>query len=231
MKIEIPPGLEKYKFFLFPIIVTVFSVLILIFVIIPQIYNLFNLSSKMDETNKKITSLTQKINNLNQIDRDLYKVYIDQMLIALPFDKDIPQSLSQVQFAAASTNLQIVGLDVANESTAINGALSYSIQLEVIGTLSDLKRFFNRFDEAPRVIRLAGYELTTSKDSSVYSGSVKLTTFFSPQPTTLGAIDTPVEGLSAADITLLTKIEQLTEITPIISVTGSTTPGKTNPFE
>ncbi|MBI3486398.1 type 4a pilus biogenesis protein PilO [Candidatus Daviesbacteria bacterium] len=229
---QLPSGAERYQLLIWPLVGIGISILLLVLVIIPQLLRIWATNQKIETTKDKITTLNQKYDQLKRIDLNEYKQNLNEALIALPLDKDIPSGISQIQTVALNDQIQISGLIVGSGTTTSNPA-SYQFKIEGVGSLDSVKKFIADIQKGPRVMSLDSVELSSgNKEGSVYSVNLGITTYSQVQETKLGPLDQPVVNLNDKEIAVLTAIKQSTQNTQIISQNGTTgAKGKSDPFQ
>lgn len=229
---QLPSGAERYQLLIWPLLGIGISILLLVLLIIPQLFRIWATNQKIAATKEKINSLTQKYDQLKKIDLSEYKQNLNESLIALPLDKDIPSAISQIQTVALNDQIQISGLLVGGGTTTTTPA-SYQFKIEGVGNLESVKKFIADIQKGPRVMSLESVELSSgNKDSTVYGVSLSITAYSQIQETKLGPLDQPVVSLNDREIAVLTAIKQTTQNISVISqATGSAVKGKSDPFQ
>lgn len=230
-KQELMESYSKYKFFLFPFIVVISSIILSFFVIYPQIRKLISDQDKLQEINKKTALLENKAQKLNSINEDDLKEKLVVVLKTLPSETDFANALGMIQTLATSYQFTIINFQTSlpSEHEAIK-LTNYSVNLDLSGPQALVQKFIDNINENFRLMRSISIQtsITGKKDEAETVLSVDI--FYSRIPSTVGAVDAPLPEISTKDeelISDLVRSQPTTEIQP--QLTGPR--GKANPFE
>lgn len=220
---------HQYRLYIFPAVVA-FSCLILIaLVMIPQVSKIVENSHVEADFKAKSDFLSTKVEALESYDEVDLSRKVSYVLSSFPAEKDFANVITQLQKLTSDNGFSIVSLSVGAGSGGASTEQSYGIKMETIGPKSLLAGFLNSVEGSPRLMRINHIDITSVKVSDVVSAALGIEVFFSPIPSNLGTIDSPLPEVSTGEEQLISRLAR-TQVLPSSSV--SLTPkGKIDPFE
>lgn len=230
-KKELIDSYNKYKFFFFPFIITISSIMLTFFVIYPQIQKLISDQDKIRELNKKTTLLENKAQKLDSINEDDLKEKLAVALRALPIETDFAIALGMIQTLTSNYQFIIVNFQtsLSSEKEALK-LTNYSVNLDLIGPKALVQRFIDSINENFRLMRTISLQINVTGKEDEATALVSVDIFYSRVPSTIGAVDVPIPEITDEDeefISELARSQPVVETQPIL--TGPR--GKANPFE
>jgi Tfp pilus assembly protein PilO len=220
---------NTYKIFVYPATVGLASMILIIFTILPQVNSFIKSQETLQVSEEKLRLLEAKAAELDGLNGQDINKKLDTVLGSLPSDKDFPSLMGQIQNLALSAGLTLSSISLGQLQSA-NGVSGFIVKVEVIGPSSSLKNFLSSVEKAHRAMKVSGIEISSSKDSGAVDALVTIDVFYSPIPTTLGALDQPLPKLSANDEKIISNLSKAS--TAGVSATPILVPrGKANPFE
>ena len=229
--------LTKYKNILIPVFSIILGLGVLGVLIIPTILNIPKTDSQIADLTAKKSTLDKKISVLDQVNVDNYQSDIATSLYAIPVEKSIPSSFTQLLFLVQTNGLSLddisfstgqVGKNVS--PTALN---SYLVKLSISGPSEGLLNFTNKLKEVPRIFKIQSIDVSAGSQNATIQAGVDVSTFFQGLNTTLGSADSPVTIPSDKDRAVLDKIRQFMANLPQESTGSAVTgpSGKPDPFQ
>lgn len=230
------PLLEKKQVLILPAISVVICLLLLFLIIIPQLINFFNSNKLISQEKERFSLLNEKINQLGNINLPVFKENLDVALIALPAEKDVPGSISQILFLLGKNSLKLDTISlstVVSDANSVAGVASFNIKLAVSGDATALKNFISNLNKTPRLMKITGLEVSTRKDNSSVQADMNITAYYESLPTTISDLEKPVPQISSQENQILLNIRNATSAVPVSSfeVFSQVPKGKQDPFQ
>lgn len=221
---------DKYKLYIFPLVVALSSLFLIVFAIFPQTSTLFrNQKIQGDLLNRSEFLETKAAELLSYDERDLSKK-VEYVLSAYPSDKDFGNSVGLLQTLSTQSGFDIVAITLGGGGLSkAGGVQSYTVKLEVTGPKGLLSALIKNIESSPRLMRISSLE-ASGRANEVVDATLSVDVLFSPTPATFGSVDSPVPEISKKDEELLTKLARSTA--PILTEEIINVPrGKSNPFQ
>ncbi len=223
---------SDYKIFIFPIAVTISSLILIAFVILPQAIKLISNQETGDILLQRTKFLEVKAQALEGYDEEDLSKKVNFALNVYPPDKDFGSVIGLIQAITAQAGFNIVSLSLGGGPTQ-TGAQNFNIALEISGPKTLLPSLLSALENAPRLMRVGNITISPAAGSAGVQASLGLEILYQAAPQNFGSIDSPLPELSEVDQELLVK---LAGVQPSQQVVGdapvSTSPrGKDNPFE
>ncbi len=223
---------KQYQLFLMPAVATSASIILVIFILFPQVQKVLSGLSENQLLKQRITVLEQKAVALSSINITAFNQSLKKAFLALPPDRDIPTSVTQVQILASNNGLQIINMTVSGNDAVSTQINNYQIRLEVSGDIASVKNFINDLAKAPRVMSVASLSVTSSKSSSIFNIGILLQSYYQGDQATLGGLDQPITELTIKEQQILSQLDEAVKLIPLTQVDNLPAPqGKLNPFE
>ncbi len=225
------PLYQKYGIFLIPSITILVCLIILFVVTIPQGYKLVENNQSLEEIRQKKATYKTKITTLNKVDTTEYKTYLNNVLTILPNDKDIPSAINSVLDVLSSAGLTLTNFSLGAETKDKNGSQNFAVNIEISGTLDQLKNFIDLSEKSSRLIKIVGLTINTSLNGATQA-SLDLLVYFAPLDSIKTSVDQEITLLSDEDKKILSEIKQNTSsIAPTTEQPIQSVPtGKDDPF-
>ena len=231
------PLYVKYQAYVLPSLVVLISLNLVSLVIIPQVIQAINNQKEIIGQQQKLTALNTKIQSLSVLDTKVYTDNLNVALIALPKEKDIPATMTQVLYLINSSSLQLTGISFSglgsNPDTPLpkNTVPSFNIKLSLVGSLTNVKNFIQKVNDSPRLMKLSSLDLATAGVDK-YQANLAVDAYFQALPNLTANIEKPLPTIQSADLEQLNKIRSFAAAGPIAPSSINTGPkGKPDPFQ
>jgi hypothetical protein len=216
----------QYKLIILPILVGIASLIIIVFVIVPQVQNLLEGQQKLSLEKNRLAIVEAKAEELENINQDIYNQKLGIALASLPIEKDLNVTIGVFRQLAASVSMSLSSMRLNSQGAENDG---FTVRAEMFGPTKSLGDLLEVIDNSPRIMKLQSFETASVGNSTdVVSVSMIVKVYYSPAPTTLGPVDTPLPVLTERDGATLDK---LTQNQIPLGQTVVLPNGKTNPFE
>lgn len=227
---------QKYKLVIFPMVVTLSSLILIVFVIYPQTAKLISGSRQEAEFREKSKFLEAKAEALENFDEADLSRKVDYALSSLPSDKDPGNIIGLLQGLASETSFSITSLTLSQKTTEKDETQSYLVNLQVLGPKALVPILVTSIENSARIMKVNTIEISTTRDANALEAKLVVEVFFSPIPGTFGTVDSPLPEVTAKDEELISRLAttvstqgvspQPTILGPILGPRG-----KSNPFE
>lgn len=218
------------KYLILPVITLISCVGILLFVLIPQFQEYFKVNELIQETEVKTQNLSTKSQILRQVSEEEYTQSLKTALLSLPVEKDYITALSQVQTLADEANVQLTGISILDIPSPGAGEQNFQIKIVTSSNIESIKQFISLINQAPRVMKVSGIELTGGKNASSYQSQLTVTSYYTPLVKEAISLDKPIIALSDQEISLLDNLTKEVTALPDFS-SSSNVATKPDPFE
>lgn len=223
---------QKNRFYIFPIIVGLSSLILIMLVILPQTNKLLTNQKAVGEISKKSQFLEAKAQALEAYDPQDLKIKVDSALVVYPTDKDFASIVGVLQEISARSGFNITSLSLGQGSITGASAQSYSVKLGLLGQASALKTLFNNIEGSSRLMKISRVETTLGQGNNA-TASLTIEVLYAPASGDFGSVDSPLPELSQKEQDILARLASTTQRISIQQSGGSTIGprGKSNPFE
>lgn len=223
---------QKNRSLIFPVLVGLASLLLIFLVLIPQIGNLISDNSSLTQVQEKSRFLEVKASELQNVDEVKLQKDLNISLNALPSNKDYLEVINLIQALLPQSGFSLNSLQFGQDTNQ-STRLAFTVKMELSGPRSSLNVLLTNFESTYRPMRIASIETNTKEQNSAFvSAVILLNIFYSPLPTSLGSVETPLPKLSDKDQELINNLAKV--ITPVSSagpVSGNVPLGKSDPFQ
>ncbi|MDO8429128.1 MAG: hypothetical protein Q7S88_00680 [Candidatus Daviesbacteria bacterium] len=242
---QLKKNYQEYRLIIWPVVITISSVVILIMVVIPQIFSYISSGEEIAGVITQVEALENKALQLQSINELQISQDLEVAYTVLPIEGDIPQSVVILQSIAAKSGLQVTGvhfnqgqlIDKINGEDLKSAKGSYNINLTVIGTPDQIKQFLTNLKLAPKIFQVDSISAVFKKSALSLEVEIPIMVFFESPPATIGNVSDPVPALTKKEEELLTVLSQVVPTyNQIIATTSaqvdvSSVPlGKIDPF-
>jgi len=227
----------KYKLLIYPVCVTLVSILVIVFVIYPQIRGYFTGVEDKKRINERLIKLETKAKELEVIPGDLLNSQVQSSKVALPPEKDYTSIIGLLQRLSAEVGVALVSVTLDTvKGRDTGGVTSFSVKVDVNLPRESFDVFLSKIESSPITMRVASISVDSAQTSDSLLASIIIDVFYAPSPKTFGSIDSPIEKLTAEEEVLVEKLTSNSVSVPVTSSIeespGSNIPrGKSNPFE
>ncbi|MDP3888662.1 MAG: hypothetical protein Q8Q24_01315 [bacterium] len=220
------------KNFLLFLAVVVLASLMLIFVtfqlVIPQTSNIFQTGRNLGQVQQKLQILKNKLNDLETLNESELSNRQAVVVKALPTEKNFLLTLGVLVSLANREGLTVESYKSSPGLVLVKEKGRIEYKMTVSGSIEKLKSYLSDVQNSLPLMNPTGKLSIDIKDNTALA-SVNIETYYFPLPQTLGAIDKPVQKLSADEekyLNLLISYNSPPEsISPLPVIVG-----RTNPF-
>lgn len=222
---------QQYRLIIFPVLVSVSSVILIVLVIYPQLAKLISNNEAVNTINERSKFLEVKASELSSLDESDLQKKLNIALVALPANKDYTEVINILQSLTAKAGFTIVSLQFGQSADAKGDKSNFAVKLDITGPKVTLDTLLNNIEKSYRPMRVSGMELTAnSSNSSAVSVALAVNVYFAQLPSSIGNIDAPLPELSDKDQELITSLSYSTAAPAPVSG-GTVSRGKPDPFE
>lgn len=223
---------QKYQYVVFPVLIILSSFILMGMVIFPQILRLLSNQQVLTGLNQKQQFLDVKAEQLENFNEEDLKEKLNIALLSLPAEKDLSIIVGVLQNIVAESGFNLITLRVGQITTS-SETPGFTVKIELAGPYSTINQLLNRIESGSRVMKVSGVEINQQPGSSGVSATIQIDAFYSPLPSSLGAVDAPLPKLTAKDEELVATLSKTTAavIGPSTSPSNLPPRGKSNPFE
>lgn len=190
----------KYRFYIFPVVVVICSVVLLAVVIYPQARKIMDISKAQVDTDGKAAQVKAKVDALNSLNSSDLTTQMNVLLTVLPEDKDYPGLIQILKNTILSRGLILVDFQVGGSgSAAAKSSGLYTVMISLKGTKSAVDDFISSVEALPRMIRIQNLDFNLGKAPDIVTANITLNIFYAPAPTAVGAVDSPLPKLTEKD--------------------------------
>ena len=221
----------KYKFFLFPFLIVIASLMVGFFIIYPQWRRIIADQDRIAALDKKTVLLEGKARTLDSIDEADLKEKLVVALKVLPAESDFANTLGIIENLANQYQFIIINFQTSQPGGKESLKLTeYAISLDLLGPRDLVKKFIDSINENFRLMRTGRIEINIPPLRDEATANITVAAFFSQIPESLGSIDASLPEISDEDEQLISDLANRQPfVAPAPSSGGPT--GKPNPFE
>ncbi len=238
---EISRFYQRFRLYIYPLVVGLSTVFMIVFVIYPQTAKLFDNQKVQEDLNNKSQFLEAKAATLEALDDSDLSKKVGYVLSAYPSEPDFVNILGILQNVANQNGFSISALSVNPTTSTSGGSQKYSVKMDAVGSRNLLPRFITSIESSGRLVRVKGIDISPGKGGDSISVNLDIEVLYALIPSGLGGTaDTPLPALSDKDEQLITTLATFSPATPVTAPTQESnnsnnkqvTPrGRANPFE
>lgn len=224
---------DKFKLYIFPIIVFLLSMLLIVLVIYPQITKFLENQEQAKQLEEKSRILESKAKELENYDPKDLSLKVNSALSSYPADRDYVNVLRILQTIVAQSQFGVASMSLAGGSGDVGvKAQSYNMKLDVIGPITNLPKLLSNIENSYRLMRVVSLETSAGKDL-LTNASLTISVLFADAPKDFGSADSPLPKFSDKEQEILSRLAAIGDIVVSQDQQGSQlgSRGKTNPFE
>lgn len=201
------------------------SIILFILVVNFGVGRVLQLRSEITQANIDKNTLTQKLNTLDSLGSNL-PANTEVSSIALPDKNPAVITLSQLK-SLATQNLVSISNIKSGSSVAPSASLSSAdLSFEVVGPTPAILSFLNGVHKIAPITVIGRVKM--SQVGQVATAAVTVSSFWSPFPTQIPAVDQPINTLTPDEQTILSSVNAL--VPPQFSQLSPAQGGRANPF-
>lgn len=225
---------DKYKLWLWPVLVAIIIVAIMAVVITPQFAEYLKTKEEISRLTAQAEKLEQRAQLMEEIDQVATKEGLQVVLTVLPSDQEVPEALSSLQNLVDRSGVLLKSVSYASSKSKTNDKDSFQLSTGIIGPFSSIKDFLINVKGASRIFRVDSISARFQKDGTIVDADIPLSVFYNsafvvPQV----AVDQSVPELTEKEEKLLSQLSESmaqTAIAPVEEAPAGPL-GKANPFE
>jgi Tfp pilus assembly protein PilO len=160
-------------------------------------------------------TLEQRVMALNDAQQSSISSVASEVLIALPSSNPSLLVVSQLRKIAAEKELVLDNLSVDPITAEGQEFPSISIEFRVKGDSTKIMQMLTELSRISPITNVDNLRINTERNSSEALANVALKSFWSSLPTELPPLSQPILSLSAAEISVIEKINSFTK--PVIN--------------
>lgn len=222
---------SKYQLIIFPILVAISSIILIVLMIYPQITRLLTNEQSLREIRHNLQFLEVKAQDLESLDEVDLTTRVSVSLAALPADKDFVQAVGAIQQLVQRSGFELISLQLGSSKES-SGVLGFAIKIEISGPKITLGQLLTSIETSQRVMKVSSIEVTATRSGDLINASLTIDVFYSPVPSTIGAINAPLPKLTSEEEELIITLSSAIPSAPAPPTTFVPQPrGKANPFE
>ncbi len=221
---------NTYKLYIFPTIVALSCLVLVIFVIFPQINVLIGNNKAEKDLFARSKVMEAKANDLETFDDGKLNQDLSVALTVYPTERDYAQVLGLLQRIAGAFGFTVLSGQLGQAGDKSSNT-AYSIKLEISGSRTNFAKMLSIIENSPRVLRVSGIDLGSRGGSDSVVGTLNIDVYYSPIPTNLGNIDSPLPRLSDKEQSLLSSLSQNSSNTSAVQPPVTSTRGKIDIFQ
>lgn len=211
--------------------------------LVPFGKTLWSMYKELNTVRKMTATLSAKYSTLGSLDESQLALDGNDLLGAIPSDKDVATILSTIEQTANSSGLEIVNVTIANPGSLATEAAQRQSQEEkqlgsgiissgvtVEGPLANVKTYLSTLQRVRRLLRVQSVEVRI-REGGVARANITLDSFWAPLPATLGDIAAPLPPRSTQEDELLAWIRAFpVSYQTLLTAEPDSFPPKQNPF-
>lgn len=211
--------------------------------LVPFGKTLLSMYKDLNTVRAKTATLSAKYSTLGSFDESQLAADGNDLLRAIPSDKDVATMLSTIEQTANSSGLEIVNITIASlgslatesaqrqsqeEKQVGSGIISSGVTVE--GPLANIKTYLSTLQKVRRVLRVQSVEVRI-REGGVARANITVESFWAVLPTSLGEIAAPQPPRSTQEDELLAQIRAFPVSYQTLVTDGPDSfPPKANPF-
>jgi len=209
----------KYKGAFLPIFLIIAVILVSLFFLRSKIFEIFETQKIIKKEKETLADLTKKVAILQGLDEFELTEKTEVLLRVLPPEKDVVNILSTLKALSSQTGVVLGGIKFEGEDT---------LSLKVQGDSEKIISFMEKIEKTYPLMRLEDVSISFEEEGRIES-FLKVKTFFSPLPTKLDSLESPLALITPQEEKIYAEVVQLTS--PLTEESLETVQsGKDNPF-
>ena len=225
---------KKYTYILLPVLLIALAAVSLPFFVIPQVNNLIKTQKDIQKLQQKDSSLKAKIAQLENLSETEINTNAALLTLALPTQKAVEESFIGLMTLASQNNLQLLSLKltpglISTDSAKVNTSNNAQDLLIDIGLQGETIALENYLNAILRTLPILTVEETLISYPDTLT--IKLASSWSPLPTKLPSVETPLPQITAKDQNIIQLLQEYKTLeTPAESGGTPSSSVKTDPF-
>lgn len=232
-KAEIKEFYQKYKLYIFPLVIILSSLILIVFVVYPQTARLITNQRSQGDFINRAKLLEVKAQTLSSLDPEDLDRKVGYVHASFPTDKDFTTGIGILQNLVIQSGFSVDSILLESEFASKGKTQSYGLKIEVLGPMTLLPGLLSKIESSPRLMKVSSIETGFGKDPQKLSNiSLNIDMLYSSAPSEFGSVDSPLPDLSEKDEEVIAKLARSgSSILPSSPITTLGPRGKPNPFE
>lgn len=218
---------QKYKPFLLPVLTLVIIVILSLTLGKFLLGKVFETRTQISELQEKNKSLEAKEQLLSRSGSEGLKQQVSAAVAAIPSENSSLFLLSTIRALTNESGLQISDFGIREDQDVKQGSRLVQARLDLQGSIFSALSFLGAIQNSAPLVKVTSLNFTLSGVNIL--AKVTVVSSWSPLPSELSRVDSPIEGLSNPEQELLGKLSQL-RMPRITEVLTSQPAGKPDPF-
>ena len=219
--------------------------------IIPLIHKTIDVNAEQKIHAEAVDVLKQKITVLQSINEDEIRGNLQTLLSAIPSDKSLATLFSTLDGLSTQTGISIEDVSLARPGSLATasatrltvaeraiGSNILPLSIHVSGTFDHIQNFLTTSINIRRLFRVQSFDISFLQNgtpsASLLTATIVMEAFYSPIPSSIGAVNQPLPELTPSDIDTISKVAAMKLLTPAASSpvfpNGSSGGVKPDPF-
>lgn len=200
--------------------------IVLFFVVLKfGVGRVMELRGEIAQANINKNILTQKLNTLQSFGTNL-SATTEASSLALPDKNPALIVLSQLKILAVQNLVSIAGIKTGSSITPNMDISSANISFDAVGPPAAIFSFLNGVHKIAPITIISGVRM--SQTGQIATASITVSSFWSPLPTQIPAVDEPINTLTPDEQSILGSVSTL--ISPQFAGLQPAQGGRANPF-
>lgn len=192
----------KYRFVLLPILSGLIIVLVTVFFALPKIRTIASLKDQLGNEKEKLSRLTEKSALLEGFDQHELDKKVTIVETALPSKKAVAEILVTLSSLSIDSGVTLVGFSISPGILVPEEPGELVFQSTFEGPRENLKNFLTKAGKVLPIIKVISLGIEQE------SATLKLESYYTPLPKTIGTIDTPLAKISESEEKIYQTIAQ-----------------------
>ncbi|MBI2009958.1 MAG: hypothetical protein HYS86_02140 [Candidatus Chisholmbacteria bacterium] len=235
---------QAFRQLVFPTVSIGLVVVLTLVVLIPQVQGLIEDFRVEEEMREKLVLLQTKVAVLGSFDAAMLRGRTERINQALPSSEELGYFIGSLRQVALRSGVIFAGVEVLGQPTrtVMEKQLSQTVGrtkkvtlekneeatemlVTVIGDLAKAGAFISEMQKSLPVVTIADFTSVREEGAAELTSRMKVTYYYAPPPETIGAGETPIKEITAAEEQTYTALTSLTvpevEVSPLVP-TGKT---------
>lgn len=197
----------RYKHIIWPLFAGLASIVILSLVIIPQMLGYLDTRGKIITLSQRSSTLLAKASELQTVDKGVTQSDLKTVFTVLPTDQDAPQAMTILQGQIAKSGLVLKHTNFVPSGQQNKD--SYQFNVVVNGPIAALRNLLINLEDSPRIFQVESMNIKFQKQDQTLEAEIPVSVFYKGAPSTIGAIDKPVQKITDEERKTLVKLTSL----------------------
>lgn len=194
--------MKKYRFILLPLVCCLVIVLTTVLFALPKLRATVDSREKLKKEREKLSRLTGKTTFLEGLDEYELEKKVITVEKGLPSKKTLAEILVALSSLSSESDLSFVGFSMVPGDLLPEEFEALIFQATFEGPRDNLESFLGRVNQVLPIMKVIGFDIQEEK------ATVKIESYSSPLPKSLGKIDAPLPQITKEEEKIYQKIAQ-----------------------